>query len=297
MTQTFEKLERVTVPAMDEMLGKPFKVLDHGFVRVIDYMGDESSIAQMARTSYGKGTKSVNEDIGLLRYLLRHRHTSPFEGNELKLHIRMPIFVMRQWVRHRTASLNEYSMRYSEPSDEFYIPELDDIKQQSNSNKQGRDGELDLYDKSRFQMDTRQHAKNSMLMYENYNERGLARELNRINLPVNAYTECYWKINAHNLMHFLKLRADSHAQYEIRVFAEVILEDIFAVWMPNVYEAFVEYIYNAKTFSDSEIKVIKEMAENLGEEKIDELLTWADDSLKGRQLKEFKAKLGVKDGD
>lgn len=255
---TPEKIERANSPELDAILGVDFPVLDHGFVRVIDYMGNEAAVAQMARVSYGKGTKSVNEDKGLLRYLLRHKHTSPFEGCEIKLHIKMPIFVMRQWIRHRTANVNEYSMRYSEPKDQFYIPDLEQIKLQSTDNKQGRGADADSKTKHDFIEASSFVASNAMTQYDWFNEQGVARELNRINLPVSAYTECYWKIDLHNLLHFLNLRLNPHAQYEIRVFAEEIFK-ILQIWVPNIADAFVDYTLEAQTFSKQEWAIIKQM--------------------------------------
>ena len=241
---------------MEAIIGKVFPVLDHGFVRVIDYLGNSGSICQMARVSYGKGTKSVNEDRGLIRYLVRHKHTSPLEGNEIKLHLKMPIFVMRQWIRHRMANVNEYSMRYSEPKDEFFVPAADTIQLQSKDNKQGRNGEVDNITRHKFQQLTVGTAESAMTAYETYNEAGVAREMNRINLPLTTYTECYWKIDLHNLLHFLKLRCDPHAQYEIRVYADIILHEIVKLWVPEVYEAFIDYIKDATTFSKQEMQVL-----------------------------------------
>lgn len=253
----FEPIVRASSPALDAILGKPFPVLNHGFVRVIDYMGDEAAILQMARVSYGKGTKSLNEDKGLLRYLMRHRHTSPYEGNELKLHIKLPIFVMRQLIRHRTASVNEYSMRYSEPKDEFFVPELDTIQLQSKDNKQGRGGAVEDEVRHDFRRRTILAANTAMEYYDGFNEEGIAREMNRVNLPVSVYTECYWKIDLHNLLHLLKLRTDPHAQYEVRVYADIILDEIVKAWLPNVYEAFLDYNKEAVTFSKQEMEVLR----------------------------------------
>ena len=250
-------IERTQSPQMDKILGHQFPVLNHGFIRVIDYMGDDNSVCQMARVSYGKGTKSVNEDRGLLRYLIRHKHTSPLEGNEIKLHLKMPIFVMRQWIRHRMANVNEYSMRYSEPKDEFFVPDADTIQLQSKDNKQGRGGDVDNITRYKFQQLTVGTAESAMTAYETYNEAGVAREMNRVNLPLTAYTECYWKIDLHNLLHFLKLRTDPHAQYEIRVYADIILNEIVKVWVPEIYEAFIDYIKEATTFSKQEMEVLR----------------------------------------
>lgn len=293
-----QKLERVNSPALDAILGEPFKVLDHGFIRVIDYMGDGGSVAQMARVSYGKGTKSVNEDRGLLRYLLRNRHTSPFEGNEIKLHIKLPIFVMRQWIRHRTANVNEYSMRYSEPKDEFYCPDMEHIMLQSKNNKQGRDGEVDDEARKDFRRDTILTGSRAQEHYAHYKEHNIAREINRINLPLTAYTEAYWKIDLHNLLHFLSLRADPHAQYEIRVYAEVILEQIVKAWVPDIYEAFIDYVMEAETFSRQEMNVIRNlmgatiMRGALGDLVKAEL---EKQNLSQREINEFFTKIGAND--
>lgn len=253
-----QKIERTSSPYLDSILGHAFPALNHGFVRVIDYMGDGAAVCQMARVSYGKGTKSVNEDRGVLRYLMRHRHTSPFEGNEIKLHLKMPIFVMRQWIRHRMANVNEYSMRYSEPKDEFFIPAAETIKLQSLNNKQGRDEDMDGEFIEEFQRVTWMTAERAMAAYNQHNEMGVARELNRINLPLTAYTECYWKIDLHNLLHFLKLRCDPHAQYEIRVYADIILNEVIKQWVPEIYEAFIDYVMEAETFSKQEMQLIRE---------------------------------------
>ena len=227
---------RVTVPALEECLYKPLQVLDHGFVRLIDYMGDDNAVVQAARVSYGSGTKQVREDRGLIRYLMRHRHTTPFEMCEIKFHIKLPIFVARQWVRHRTANINEYSARYSYLDKEFYIPQPQHLATQSSTNRQGRGAVLEGHEAARvlnlLQEDAnRAHDHFVEMMNEDENgevlrqdRHGLARELARMNLSLNFYTQWYWKVNLHNLMHFLALRADPHAQYEIRAYALVMLE-------------------------------------------------------------------------
>jgi thymidylate synthase (FAD) len=232
-TETFST-KRPSVAALEELLFKSFKVLDHGFVRVVDYMGDDTAVVQAARVSYGRGTKRSSQDQALINYLMRHRHTTPFEMCEIKFHVKMPIFVARQWLRHRTASVNEYSARYSILSKEFYIPDIDHLAPQSTSNKQGRDGALSLQEKERILDILRTDATQAYAHYEelmNCTENGdiidperlgLTRELARMNLTLNYYTEFYWKVNLHNLLHFLSLRADAHAQYEIRVYAELI---------------------------------------------------------------------------
>ena len=290
---TPEKLERCSSPALDAILGVPFKVLDKGFIRVIDYMGDEAAVAQMARVSYGKGTKTINEDRGLLRYLMRHRHTSPYEGNEIKLHIKMPIFVMRQWIRHRTANVNEYSARYSEMPDEFYFPELEKIKLQSASNKQGSDGEVDETKRQSFLAALQQGCT---WMFDKYSEAlggNIAREMARIGLPLNIYTECYWKIDLHNLLHFLSLRCDPHAQYEIRVYADVILNEIVKAWVPNIHKAFHDYVINGATFSAQELEALGYLLSRAGEEEVKTMkLRLQAGGVSAREAGEFMKKLG-----
>ncbi|WP_064429014.1 FAD-dependent thymidylate synthase [Rickettsia sp. Tenjiku01] len=263
--------KRVTVPALEEILYEPIKVLDYGFIRVIDYMGDDSAIVQAARVSYGKGTKQLNQDKGLINYLLRHYHTTPFEMCDIKFHIKLPIFIARQWIRHRTASVNEYSARYSILGNEFYLPEPANIASQSAVNKQCREGDSlpkEVAEKvlAILEEDARQcygHYKELMNADEegniiDENATGIARELARMNLTLNYYTEWYWKINLHNLLHFLRLRADPHAQYEIRVYAEKMLE-IVKAWVPFVYEAFKEYRLQGANISRKGLDVIKRM--------------------------------------
>lgn len=238
------------------LIGKTFNVLDHGIVEVIDYMGNDEAIAQAARTSYGEGTKKVSSDQGLINYLWRNQHGTPFEMCELKVFMRLPIFVARQLIRHRTASVNEYSLRYSEPQDLFYIPEVEHIAVQATDNKQGRGALVEEATRDDFQNDSRGHAKASMELYSDYNTRKLARELNRMNLPVNLYTQWYWKIDLRNLLGFLLLRMDSHAQYEIRVYAEALAE-IVKEWCPMAWTAFEEYTLHAMRLSRKEIAVVK----------------------------------------
>jgi len=229
----------------DALLGKRIDCLDKGFVRLIDVMGDDAAIVQAARVSYGSGTKKVLEDRGLIRYLLRHAHTTPFEMVEFKFHVKLPIFVARQWIRHRTANVNEYSGRYSEMKDEFYTPNPNDIRPQSVLNKQGRSEET-LPDGIAEQAANAFKAgqDEAYAQYQEFLEQGIAREIARINLPVSNYTEWYWKIDLHNLFHFLRLRIDSHAQYEIRVFAEAIAE-LVKPFVPHAWEAFEDYVLNA----------------------------------------------------
>ncbi|MBM3632927.1 MAG: FAD-dependent thymidylate synthase [Alphaproteobacteria bacterium] len=259
---------RATVFSLEDILFEPLPVLDHGFVRVIDYMGDDSAIVQAARVSYGKGTKMVNEDKGLVNYLMRHRHSTPFEMCEIKFHIKLPIFVARQWIRHRTANVNEYSARYSIMDKEFYMPNPEHLAAQSTINRQGRDEILQGEQATRVLDLLREDALRAYQHYETMlNEDsagnvldptlpGLARELARMNLPVNFYTQWYWKIDLHNLMHFLSLRADPHAQYEIRAYADVMLE-VLKKWVPITYEAFMNHRMGAASLSAKGLAVVK----------------------------------------
>lgn len=259
---------RATVLPLEDILYEPFSVLDHGFIRVIDYMGDDSAIVQAARVSYGKGTKKVNEDKGLINYLMRHRHSTPFEMCEIKFHVKLPIFVARQWIRHRTANVNEYSARYSILDKEFYIPSPDHLAAQSKTNRQGRENVLEGDQAEQVLNLLREDALRAYNHYERMlNEDshgnildptlpGLARELARMNLPVNFYTQWYWKIDLHNLMHFLSLRADPHAQYEIRAYADVMLE-ILKKWVPITYESFKDYRLGSVSLSAKGLAVVK----------------------------------------
>ncbi len=272
----------------DALLGKRIDCLDKGFVRLIDVMGDDAAIVQAARVSYGSGTKKVLEDRGLIRYLLRHAHTTPFEMVEFKFHVKLPIFVARQWIRHRTANVNEYSGRYSEMKDEFYTPNPNDIRPQSVLNKQGRSEET-LPDGMAEQAANAFKAgqDDAYAQYQEFLEQGIAREIARINLPVSNYTEWYWKIDLHNLFHFLRLRIDSHAQYEIRVFAEAIAE-LVKPFVPHAWEAFEDYVLNAHRMTAPELKVMKHLLESM-EFPSDETL--AELGLKGREAVEFKDKM------
>ena len=248
---------RPTVTAMEGLMGVTLNALDHGFVRVVDYMGDDSAIVQAARVSYGKGTKSVNEDRGLIRYLMRKWHTTPFEMCEIKLHVKMPIFVARQWVRHRTASINEYSARYSILDKEFYFPSPEQVEAQSTTNKQGREGELPPELVRAWLEESVRLADDAYANYEQAADDKIARELARMGLPLNTYTQWYWKVDLHNLLHFLRLRADPHAQQEIREYADVILHTIVRQWVPLTYEAFRDYRLHAETFSSYEMELIR----------------------------------------
>ena len=250
---------RATVPALEEMLFEPIPLLDHGFVRCIDYMGDDAAVVQAARVSYGKGTKKSREDRGLIRYLMRHRHSTPFEMCELKLHVKLPIFVARQWIRHRTANVNEYSARYSILDREFYLPSPEHIAVQSKNNKQGRGDTLSHEDAQRVLDLLKRDAMQTYDTYEALMEdHGLARELARMDLPVNYYTQWYWKIDLHNLLHFLSLRMHPHAQYEIRVYGDAIAEYVKA-WVPHTWEAFDDYRLGGAFLSRASIGVVKKL--------------------------------------
>lgn len=253
---------RATVPGMEQHLYKAHEVLDHGFVRVIDYMGDDSAICQAARVSYGKGTKAVTNDTGLIRYLMRHWHSTPFEMCEIKLHVKLPVFVARQWIRHRTANVNEYSARYSILDREFYIPAPEHINAQSVVNNQGRGEVLQGEEAARvldiLKTDSNRAYDHYESMISDEGQDGLARELARMNLPSNIYTQWYWKVDLHNLFHFLRLRADSHAQYEIRVYADAMCK-IVADWVPAAYGAFEDYRLGGAQFSGKGMDVVRRM--------------------------------------
>ncbi|MEM9577060.1 MAG: FAD-dependent thymidylate synthase [Pseudomonadota bacterium] len=253
---------RAVAPGMEQHLYKAQQVLDHGFVRVIDYMGDDAAICQAARVSYGKGTKSVQNDEGLIRYLMRHWHSTPFEMCEVKLHVKLPVFVARQWIRHRTANVNEYSARYSILDREFYIPAPEHINAQSQVNNQGRGGVLEGEEAARvleiLKADSTRCYDNYEAMISQDGQDGLARELARMNLPANVYTQWYWKVDLHNLFHFLRLRADNHAQYEIRVYADAICAMV-ADWVPAAYRAFEDYRLGGATLSGRALDCVRRM--------------------------------------
>ncbi len=261
---------RPVAPALEEVLYQAIPVLDHGFVRVIDYMGDDAAVVQAARVSYGKGTKKVSEDKGLIHYLMRHRHSTPFEMCEIKFHVKLPIFVARQWIRHRTANVNEYSARYSILDREFYIPAPEQLAAQSVANRQGRGDVLTGAEAARVLDILKQ---DSTTAYDHYAEmlneneagetidaakQGLARELARMNLSLNFYTQWYWKVDLHNFMHFLSLRADPHAQYEIRVYADAMV-DVLKKWVPLTAEAFEQHRLHATTLSKGALDAIRRM--------------------------------------
>ena len=264
------KTKRVTAPQLENILFEAIPVLDHGFVRVIDYMGDDTSIVQAARVSYGKGTKQVSTDSGLIKYLMRHWHSTPFEMCEIKYHIKLPIFIARQWIRHRTANVNEYSARYSILDKEFYLPNQENLAAQSKNNRQGR-GEILTGDQAKEVLNLLKN--DAERTYDNYetmlNERydgsvidekksGLARELARMNLTLNTYTQWYWKTDLLNLMNFLRLRADSHAQFEIRAYADIML-DTLKKWVPITFEAFMDYRVGGTEVSSKGKKVLKDL--------------------------------------
>jgi thymidylate synthase (FAD) len=261
---------RATVPALEEILYEAIPVLDHGFVRVIDYMGDDAAVVQAARVSYGRGTKKVSEDRGLIQYLMRHRHTTPFEMCEIKYHVKLPIFVARQWIRHRTANVNEYSARYSILDNEFYIPAPGQLAAQSKSNRQGRGDVLTGKEAQRVLTLLREDSEKA---YRGYAEmlnadedgtvtdperQGLARELARMNLSLNFYTQWYWKTDLFNLLNVLSLRGDSHAQYEIRVYAEAMLATLER-WVPLTAEAFHQYRLGGAHLSERALAMVKRL--------------------------------------
>ncbi|HEX2889024.1 FAD-dependent thymidylate synthase [Vineibacter terrae] len=286
---------RAVAPALEEILYQALPVLDHGFVRVVDYMGDDAAVVQAARVSYGRGTKKVSEDRGLINYLMRHRHTTPFEMCEIKYHVKLPIFVARQWIRHRTANVNEYSARYSILDNEFYIPRPEHLAAQSKTNRQGRDAVLAGPEAERvFEL----LKRDSALAYEHYQEMlnegedgapldpgrsGLARELARMNLSLNFYTQWYWKTDLYNLMHFLSLRADAHAQYEIRAYADVML-DTLRRWTPFCHDAFMEYRMGGASLSRTGLAVVRKM---LAGESVDQ----KSSGLSAREWRELMAVL------
>ena len=293
------KTKRVTVAELENILYEAIPILDHGFIRVIDYMGDDTSIVQAARVSYGKGTKKVSTDSGLIKYLMRHWHSTPFEMCEIKYHVKLPIFIARQWIRHRTANVNEYSARYSILDKEFYLPAIENLAAQSQSNRQGR-GDVLSGDQAKKVLDLLK--KDAEQTYDNYetmlNERydgsvidkkqvGLARELARMNLTLNTYTQWYWKTDLLNLMNFLRLRADHHAQYEIRAYADVMLDTV-KKWVPITYEAFMDYRVGGTEVSSKGKKIIQKL---ISGEKVD-----AEKSgLSKREWNELMSSLELKD--
>ena len=288
---------RVTAPELEAVLYQPIEVLDHGFVRVIDYMGDDSSVVQSARVSYGKGTKKISNDKGLIKYLMRHRHSTPFEMCEIKFHIKLPIFIARQWIRHRTANVNEYSARYSILDKEFYIPSAENLAAQSQINNQGRGDALTDDEASNVIQILKNDAEQTYANYETLlNENssggvldegksGIARELARMNLTLNTYTQWYWKIDLNNLLHFLALRADDHAQYEIRVYADVML-DLVKKWVPLTYEAFEDYRMGGTELSAKEIKLMRKLLKG-------EKVSFEEEGLSKREWSELQRKFDL----
>jgi thymidylate synthase (FAD) len=287
---------RPTVAALEDILYEALPVLDHGFVRVVDYMGDDAAVVQAARVSYGKGTRRISEDAGLINYLMRHRHTTPFEMCEIKYHVKLPIFVARQWIRHRTANVNEYSARYSILDNEFYLPAPEHLGVQSTANRQGRGDALTGAEAKRVMDLLKEDAERTYAHYEDMlNEgedgkprdpgrQGLARELARMNLTLNFYTQWYWKTDLHNLLHFLSLRADPHAQYEIRVYAEVML-DTLRRWVPITYDAFCQYRMGGLHLSAKGLDVVKRL---LAGENVEQKAS----GLSPREWREMMAVLG-----
>ena len=295
--EQFEKLDKIKVDALDEILGKKFPVLDDGFVRVIDYMGSDESIVQAARVSYRKGTKKISEDRGLIRYLLRNRHTTPFEMCEIKLHVRVPMDTWRQWIRHRTANVNEYSTRYSLAIDSSQRTKIDEWRMQSKDNKQGSEGFFPVEIGSKL---SEREEELQNFAREIYNERlnlGVAREQARKDLPLSTYTEAYWKIDLHNLLNFLALRMDNHAQFEIRSYANVIGNEIVSRWVPIAWQAFQDYRMNSMELSALDIEVLKLVIQNENNKAIEkaiELKMIKNDEGKiklNREGKEFEEKI------
>ena len=288
---------RVTAPELEAVLYKPIEVLDHGFIRVIDYMGDDSSIVQSARVSYGKGTKKISNDRGLIKYLMRHRHSTPFEMCEIKFHIKLPIFIARQWIRHRTANVNEYSARYSILDKEFYIPSAENLAAQSAINNQGRGDALTDDEASNVIQILKKDAEQTYSNYETLlnessegniidgSKSGIARELARMNLTLNTYTQWYWKIDLNNLLHFLALRADDHAQYEIRVYADAML-DIVKKWVPLTYEAFEDYRIGGTELSAKEVNLMRKLLKG-------EKVSFEEEGLSKREWSELQRKFEI----
>ena len=288
---------RVTAPELEAVLYRPIEVLDHGFIRVIDYMGDDSSIVQSARVSYGKGTKKISNDKGLIKYLMRHRHSPPFEMCEIKFHIKLPIFIARQWIRHRTANVNEYSARYSILDKEFYIPSAENLAAQSAINNQGRGDALTDDEASNVIQILKKDAEQTYSNYETLlnessegniideSKSGIARELARMNLTLNTYTQWYWKIDLNNLLHFLALRADDHAQYEIRVYADAML-DIVKKWVPLTYEAFEDYRIGGTELSAKEVNLMRKLLKG-------EKVSFEEEGLSKREWSELQRKFEI----
>jgi thymidylate synthase (FAD) len=302
-TPRAEKVARPVVPALDAMLGEAVRVLDAGFVRVVDYMGDDAAIVQAARVSYGKGTKRLHEDRGLIRYLIRHAHTTPFEMCEIKLHVRAPMDLWRQWIRHRTASVNEYSTRYSEAIDAAQRTSPEAWRLQSTGNRQGSSGRLPPEHGARLSAEESALQRQARDIYEARLAAGVAREQARKDLPLSTYTEAYWKIDLHNLLHFLNLRMDEHAQEEIRAYANLIGEQIVAKWVPVTWEAFLDYRRGATGLSRLESAILAALASGDRERAAaianeGGFVSRAEDgrlrpTLEGRELEEKLDRLGL----
>jgi thymidylate synthase (FAD) len=297
MDETNRHLTRIAVPTLDALLGEPMPVLDDGFVRVIDYMGSDAAIVQAARISYGAGTKQVSEDRGLIRYLMRHRHTTPFEMCEIKLHVRVPMDCWRQWIRHRTANVNEYSTRYSEAIDAAQRTSPEGWREQSASNRQGSGELIDVEPDATLSSEEEELHAHARRVYESRLSRGVAREQARKDLPLSTYTEAYWKIDLHNLLHFLALRLDESAQVEIRSYAKVIGYEIVSRWCPLSWEAFLDYHVQARAFSRLEVDVLREINANRlqSAQQIAAQFGWLEAGSEGlrrnREREEFENKL------
>ena len=297
-SQSF-KTKRVTAPELEEILYEALPILDHGFIRVIDYMGNDNSIVQAARVSYGKGTKKVNTDSGLIKYLMRHWHSTPFEMCEIKYHVKLPIFIARQWIRHRTANVNEYSARYSILDKEFYLPSKENLAAQSTNNRQGRGNVISGGQAEEVLSLLKDDAERTYKNYEemlnerydgsviNENKTGLARELARMNLTLNTYTQWYWKTDLLNLMNFLRLRADHHAQYEIRAYADVMLNTLKR-WVPITYDAFMDYRVGGTEISSKGKEIIKKLIKG-------EKISIEDTDLSKREWNELMLAFNLKD--
>lgn len=291
-----ESLERPRVDALDKVLGTPFKVLDDGFIRVIDYMGSDESIVQAARVSYGKGTKKVHEDRGLIRYLMRHHHTTPFEMCEIKFHVRVPMDCWRQWIRHRTANVNEYSTRYSVAIDSAQTTTNEEWRIQATGNRQGSAGFAEAEQGKTLTEKERYLQSLAREIYEERLNVGIAREQARKDLPLSTYTEAYWKVDLHNLFHFLYLRMDSHAQYEIRRYAEVMGHEIVSKWCPFAWEAFMDYRVNSSHLTRLEMEILTAITSGNKTEAIDlaKSFGWLKETgepKKNRERLEFEDKL------
>ena len=293
------KTKRVTAPELEEILYEALPILDHGFIRVIDYMGNDNSIVQAARVSYGKGTKKVNTDSGLIKYLMRHWHSTPFEMCEIKYHVKLPIFIARQWIRHRTANVNEYSARYSILDKEFYLPSKENLAAQSTNNRQGRGNVISGGQAEEVLSLLKDDAERTYKNYEemlnerydgsviNENKTGLARELARMNLTLNTYTQWYWKTDLLNLMNFLRLRADHHAQYEIRAYADVMLNTLKR-WVPITYDAFMDYRVGGTEISSKGKDILKKLIRG-------EKISIEETDLSKREWNELMSAFNLKD--